>query len=111
MLVVVLDVVNFEWDKYRYRSHVVRWKQIQEDMVGSVPAGLEQELDRGHAAALKGPNFPVSVLLADIDAVLAEMTNEESIDHGGMGSTNTETDQETDGRVPNEGSSRSNPES
>ena len=36
----------------------MRWKEIQEDMVGSVPAGLEQELDRGHEAALKGPNFP-----------------------------------------------------
>ena len=72
----------------------MRWKEIQEDMVGSVPAGLEQELDRGHEAALKGPNFPVSVLLADIDAVLAEMANEESTGHGGMGTTNTETDRE-----------------
>ena len=44
-------------------------------MAGSIPAVLEPELDRGHAAALKGPNFPVGVLLADINAVLTEMAN------------------------------------
>jgi hypothetical protein len=90
---------------------VVRWNESKEDIIGSIPAGLEEELDRAHAAALKGPNFPVSVLLADIDGVLAEMANEESIDHGGLGTTNTEANQETDGRVPKERSSRGNPKS
>ena len=90
----------------------MRWKEIKEDADhGFVPAVLEQELDRGHAEALRGPNFPVSVLLADIDAVLAEMANEESSDHGGMGATNTETDQEADKRISKEGPSRSNPQS
>jgi hypothetical protein len=91
----------------------MRWEEIKEDAAGhgSVPVDLEQELDRGHAEALRGPNFPVSVLLADIDAVLAEMANEESSNHGGLGSTDTETDQEADKRVSKEGPSRSHPES
>ncbi len=39
-------------------------------------AALKRKVNQGHAAALRGPNVPVSVMLADLDAVLKDWADE-----------------------------------
>jgi hypothetical protein len=78
----------------------------------AAPAGWGHELDRGIAEAIKGPTFPVSDVIADLDADLAEMANGESdIGHGETRSTHARTNQQASGRLQNEKSSGSHSKS
>jgi hypothetical protein len=93
----------------------MRWKDIQKDPAATAtaaPAGWAQELDRGIAEAMKGPTFPVSDVIADLDADLAEMANREGdIGHGETRPTRAGTNQQASSGVQDEEPSGSHPKS